>query len=106
MLFRCKLDLDLNRPGPVKDRDVTGHLPEDDDARLRYAAVAVIDYEMVLAPKSKRAFGESGLPWRRRKRRRKLPGLFLTKVVTHLDGDREHLHQGAGGLIVHQFGFD
>src|SRR4051812_37124440 len=44
------LDPHGDRTRPVEDRDVIGHLPEDDDPRLRHAALPIVNDEMVRAP--------------------------------------------------------
>jgi len=63
------LDANGNRTRAVEDRNIARHLAEDDDARLRDAATAVIDNKMVGTPKPKRSCCEILLPddlWQRR----------------------------------------
>jgi hypothetical protein len=95
---------DAERTWSIKDGDVIGYPAEQDDSRLRNAAIAVVDDEVIGAPKSQRSRREMELPLYRWRRRRQIAGLFLTEMVAHLDRERQHLDQGSGRVVVDQLG--
>ena len=97
-----RLDGDLT--GPIKNRNVTRHLAEQDEPRLRDAAAAIVDDEVVGAPQPERPGREIELPLEAGQGQREIPGLFLTEVVAHLDGERQHPDQRSRRIVVHQLG--
>jgi hypothetical protein len=99
-------DSDGDLTGPIKNRNVTRHLAEQDDPRLRDAAAAIVDDEVVGAPQPERPGREIELPLEAGQGQREIPGLFLTEVVAHLDGERQHPDQRSRRIVVHQLGID
>ena len=78
-------NVDGDRTGPIKDRDVIRHSAEQDNPGLRNAAVAIIDHKVIGTPQSQCTGREIELPLDRGQRRRQIAGFFLTKVVAHFD---------------------
>ena len=97
---------DGDRTGPIKKGNVTRRPAEQDDPGLRDAAVAVVDDKVIGAPEPERPGREIELPLHGGQGRRQIACLLLTEVVAHLDGERQHLDQRSGRVVVDQLRSD
>jgi hypothetical protein len=68
---------DGNWTGPIENRNVTGHSAEYDNSRLRDAAVAIVDHEVIGTPESQCTGRKIKLSLDRGQCRRQIAGLFL-----------------------------
>lgn len=89
-----------DRSWAVEDRNISCHLPEDNNARRGNAATAIIDYEMIGTPQAERTDREVSLSCKLRQGGGQVSRLFLAEMVGHFDRQWQHPRQRSGGFVV------